>query len=128
MSRTPIPAHLIHDPKEVKENAEKFDQLCSVFAAVARPYIKADLASAKGITEEKISEATNEFASYAVSSWLQKLSNAAENKKTIKLQDTLVPALTPEGKFPDMMRAFAHRLMDSRESMDLPLKLKLEKD
>jgi len=30
MPRTPIPAHLIHDPKEVAENARLFDEFCKL--------------------------------------------------------------------------------------------------
>ena len=40
MSRTVIPDHLIHQPEEVKRNAERFDQLCRLAEEVALPFVQ----------------------------------------------------------------------------------------
>jgi hypothetical protein len=39
VSRTPLPSHLVHQPAEVKHNAELFDQLCWLAEAVAYPVV-----------------------------------------------------------------------------------------
>ena len=40
MSRTVIPDRLIHQPEEVKRNAERFDQLCRLAEEVAIPFVQ----------------------------------------------------------------------------------------
>lgn len=40
MPRTAIPRHLIHNPDEVKRNAERFDDLCSLAEEVAFPVVR----------------------------------------------------------------------------------------
>jgi len=43
MPRTSIPIRLIHDPKEVEQNAERFDQLCRLAEEAAFPVVRAAL-------------------------------------------------------------------------------------
>ena len=40
MSRTKIPNALIHNPKEVEQNAIHFDNMCRVFQSIFQPRIK----------------------------------------------------------------------------------------
>lgn len=58
MPRTAIPRHLIHNPYEVKQNAERFDDLCRLAEEVAFPIISEALvretiaAGAQALTDE----------------------------------------------------------------------------
>lgn len=40
VSRTPVPDRLVHQPEEVKRNAERFDQLCRLAEEVALPVVQ----------------------------------------------------------------------------------------
>lgn len=58
MSRTPLPSHLVHQPEEVKHNAELFDQLCWLTEEVAYPLVgkalmrEAAASAAEALTSE----------------------------------------------------------------------------
>ncbi len=54
MPRTPIPEYLVHDPSEVKQNAERFDDLCRLAEDAALPVVQQALIRETSVTGAEV--------------------------------------------------------------------------